>query len=287
MCKSKLIFRCLLEKLNKNCIFSVNNKLVKQVDGCPMGGAISVIMSGIHKNRMEKERVVPLKPKFYKRYVDGTIAIRKTNTDIDELFQNMNSHHPNIILTVETNPTRFLDTAFSKSLDGSVTTNVFHKPGKLPTFWSSQIPKGYKQNNIQGDLHCAFKGASDFDAKVQTITVKYLEVGYPIDFINSVINDFKNSKEEEKLIIPEWLFDRRKKVLFTLPYCLSNERDLKRFIDKIKSFTNGKLKFVVLWSTRNIKSLFPLKDRVKHLSCVIYEGKCLCGRLYIGETIRN
>ena len=79
MCKSKLIFHCLLEKLNKNCIFSVNNKLVKQVDGCPMGGAISVIMSGIHKNRMEKERVVPLKPKFYKHYVDGTIAIRKKN----------------------------------------------------------------------------------------------------------------------------------------------------------------------------------------------------------------
>ena len=46
----------------------------------------------------------------------------------------MNSHRPNIKLTVETNPTRFLDTAFSKNLDGSVTTNVFHKPGKLPTF---------------------------------------------------------------------------------------------------------------------------------------------------------
>ena len=32
---------------------------------------------------------------------------------------------------------------------------------------------------------------------------------------------------------------------------------------------------------------FPLKNRVKHLSCVIYEGKCSCGRWYIGETIRN
>ena len=33
--------------------------------------------------------------------------------------------------------------------------------------------------------------------------------------------------------------------------------------------------------------LFPLKDQVKHLSCVIYEGKCSCGRRYVGETIRN
>ena len=58
-------------------------------------------------------------------------------------------------------------------------------------------------------------------------------------------------------------------------------------IDKTERFTNGKLKFIVLWSTRNIKSLFPLKDQVKHLSSVIYEGKCSCGIRYIGETIRN
>ena len=109
-----------------------------------MGGAISVIMSGIHMNRLEKEPVMPLKPKFYKRYVDDTITKRKKNTNFDELFQNMNSPHPNIKLTVETNPTRFLDTAFSKNLDGSITTNAFCKPGKLPTFWNSQMPKRYK-----------------------------------------------------------------------------------------------------------------------------------------------
>ena len=163
-----------------------------------MGGAISVIMSGIHMNSMEKERVVPLKLKFYKRYVDDTITERKENTDIDELSQNMNSHHPNIKLTVETNSTRFLDTSFSKNLDDSVTTKVFWISGNFPTFWNSQIPKRYKWNNIRVDLHRAFKIASDFDAEVQTITLKYLEVGYPIGFIKSVINDFKNSKEEEQ-----------------------------------------------------------------------------------------
>ena len=56
-----------------------------------MGGTISVIMSGIHLNRLEKERVMLLKPKFYKRFVNKTTTKRKKNTDIDELFQNMNS----------------------------------------------------------------------------------------------------------------------------------------------------------------------------------------------------
>ena len=48
---------------------------------------------------------------------------------------------------------------------------------------------------------------------------------------------------------------------------------------------------IVLWSTRNIKSLFPLKDKVVHQiyeeTWVIYEGKCSCGLSYIGETKRN
>ena len=78
-------------------------------------------------------------------------------------------------------------------------------------------------------MHRTFKNGSDFGAEVQKIAQKYLEAGYLISFIQSVINDFKNSKEEEQLIIPEWLFDQRKKVLFKLPYCPSNERDVKRF----------------------------------------------------------
>ena len=53
MCKSKLVFRQLLEKLTQNCVFSVSNKLVKQVDGCLIGRAISVIILGIHMNRLE------------------------------------------------------------------------------------------------------------------------------------------------------------------------------------------------------------------------------------------
>ena len=41
-CK-KSIFKKLLLKLTKECIFSENNRLVKQINGCPMGGPISSI----------------------------------------------------------------------------------------------------------------------------------------------------------------------------------------------------------------------------------------------------
>ena len=35
------------------------------------------------------------------------------------------------------------------------------------------------------------------------------------------------------------------------------------------------------------KSLIMIKDKVSHLSCVIYEGNCSCGSYYIGRTVRN
>ena len=41
------------------------------------------------------------------------------------------------------------------------------------------------------------------------------------------------------------------------------------------------------WVTRKIKSLFKIRDNVKHLSCVFYQGICSCGNNYINETIRN
>ena len=109
MCESKLIFNGpLLDKLTKNCVLSMNDKLVKQIEGCPMGGAISVIMSGIHMKRMETDCVAPLNQKLYKRYVDDKRTKRMKNTWNDKLFANTNSHHKNIKITVETNQSDFL-----------------------------------------------------------------------------------------------------------------------------------------------------------------------------------
>ena len=43
----------------------------------------------------------------------------------------------------------------------------------------------------------------------------------------------------------------------------------------------------MIWNTREIQSLFNNKDKVQHLSCVIYKGVSSCGADYIGERIRN
>ena len=107
LCK-QTIFKKLLFKLTKGCVFTVTEKLLRQVDGCPMGGPMSVVFSDIFMCKMEFDVVVPAKSIFYKRYVDDMYVRRKKN-DVDKLFEQLNSKE-NIKLTLEVNLTKFLDT---------------------------------------------------------------------------------------------------------------------------------------------------------------------------------
>ena len=99
LCK-KSIFKKLLIKLTKESVFSANNCLIKQIDGCPMGDPISMVFSDIYMCKMEQDIVKPLKPIFYKCYVDDTYVKRKCS-EADTLFDALNSYHPNIKCTLE------------------------------------------------------------------------------------------------------------------------------------------------------------------------------------------
>ena len=80
-----------------------------------------MIMSNIFMTKLELDVVVPHNPQFYKRYIDDMITRRKKNVP-DLLFQKMSSYHPNINLTVELNPEKFLDTRLLIISIGAVTT---------------------------------------------------------------------------------------------------------------------------------------------------------------------
>ena len=89
------------------------------------------------------------------------------------------------------------------------------------------------------------------------------------------------------MLIPKWLFGETKLVVIRLLFATRNEKFSKRFTSKLQTFTNGKVRFNIIWNTHKIQSLFNNKDKVQHLSCVIYKGVYSCGADYIGETICN
>ena len=84
-----------------------------------------------------------------------------------------------------------------------------------------------------------------------------------------------------------WKKKHEKTIYIRIPFCQSNEHYALKFIRKLESFTKEKYSFVIIWKTRNIRALFNLKDKASHVSSVVYEGKCNCGKNYIGETGRN
>ena len=72
-----------------------------------MGGPLSVTFSDIYMVKMEND-VIPSKPIFYGRFVADIYSKWKLGDNV--LFDQLNSYHPNIKLTIEVNPSKFLDT---------------------------------------------------------------------------------------------------------------------------------------------------------------------------------
>ena len=107
-CEKRLHFKRLLERLTGECIFSVNGRLMKQIDGCQMGGPLSGRFADIFMNRLERDVVIPRNPPLYCRFVDDQYNRRKKNVP-DELFTALNSYHRNLRFTIEENPDHFLD----------------------------------------------------------------------------------------------------------------------------------------------------------------------------------
>ena len=84
------------------------------------------------------------------------------------------------------------------------------------------------------------------------------------------------------IIITEWLFGERKLIILRPPFSVSNKKFTKSLIKKLVIITNNRCKFNIVWNTRNIRSLFLIKDKVKQYSCVVYKSNCSCSENYVG-----
>ena len=98
-------------KLATKCTFKFNSRVLKQVDGCTIGGQLFVTFSEIYMVKMENDFAIPL-----------------------------NNYHPNIKLTIEIKPSKFLDTKLT-NINGAYIFNTYHKDTKLPSPWTSKILK--------------------------------------------------------------------------------------------------------------------------------------------------
>ena len=168
------------------------------------------------------------------------------------MFHRLNSYHPNIKVTIEVNPSKFLDTKHT-NVNGTYKFNVYRKNKKLLSPRTSKTPKRYKRNTVNGDLHRSKRISSKFDEEIPLIKEKFIKAGYPLHFINSIVNEFQKGEEcgDESFIIPVSLFEIAKPLIFVeIPYCELNKIKSKHFLKKFRKFTNNIFRMVITWKTR-------------------------------------
>ena len=84
----------------------------------------------------------------------------------------MNKYHPNINLTIEINPKKFLDTQVITK-NGKIESAIYRKSAKLPVPWSSNIPKRYRRNEIKTYVVKTYIVLNEF---LQTLIRKFIEL---------------------------------------------------------------------------------------------------------------
>ena len=138
------------------------------------------------------------------------------------------------------------------------------------------------------ETYRSWRISSNFYHEKNQIRSKFTSAGYPMRFVNSVRNDF-GSKEHDPMI-PNYLFkdiESKHIVLIDIPFCNENERVSKQLLKKLKAFTKEKYDFRIVWKTKKVRQLFPLKEKNSYPLCKTYEGVCSCKKNYIGGTKRN
>ena len=116
-----MIFKRLLLKLATESTYIFHSQFYKQTDGCTMGGPLFVIFTIIYLSKLEKDQIVPLKPKCQRRFVDNLIIRRLKLNNIPEKIK----------FTIETNPQKFLDTRLLL-INDIITTEIYRKAIKIP-----------------------------------------------------------------------------------------------------------------------------------------------------------
>lgn len=136
-----------------------------QKDGVPMGGCVSPTLANIflllHEQNWIKNWSLQFQPVHYRRYVDDTIILFKSQSHITKFFNYLKRQHYQVKVTHETetdNKLPFLDVLVKMNNNG-FTTSLFRKRTftNLGIKYNSAISSSFKLNLVQCFVHRAIK----------------------------------------------------------------------------------------------------------------------------------
>ena len=292
-------FKNLLELSVLDTNFIFDGKLFQQIDGMAMGSPLGPTFANIFMCHLE-ERIFSdcpeeFKPKYYRRFVDDTFALFR-NLDEAHMFLNfINSLHPNIQFTVETEQEEslsFLDITVNRT-NNRFSTGVYRKStftGLGLNFYSYCSFK-FKLNSCKTLLHRAYNVCSDwvsFHSEISFLTDYFAKNCYPPSILSHSIKKFLDNVFKPRTT---YCTVPKKQVYVSLPYMgnlsMSVEKELNSCLTRLYPYVN----FIFIFKNPFILgNLFRFKDTIPKLfhSGIVYKFDCPRCNLgtYIGCSTR-
>ena len=294
-------FSTLLKLAVEDSYFSFDNNLYRQIDGMSMGSPLGPLFANIFLAHYESDWILnsPIKPIFYRRYVDDTLWLLPPDSDIQSLMNYMNSRHANMRFTYEVesnNCIHFIGLTIThhSAVDNThrYLTCVYRKPTSTSLFmnFNSFVPLIYRLSVFKCLVYRALRLCSTwnlFHLEINCLRSMLLRNGYPswlLDrFIKFSVSNFLN---------PNVKFGPHKDRLYIgLPFLGKSTDGLRKSIKEIcKQFIPHKDIIIYFKPGRRISNFFRIKDvtPLELRSRVIYEFTCTgCHSSYIGQTSRH
>jgi hypothetical protein len=265
-----------------------------------MGGCVSPTLADIflsfQETRCLENCPLQFKHVLYRRYVDDTFLLFRSESHVNQLVNYLNSQHLSISFTHEVEHNSclsFLDVNVEK-LENSFSTGVFRKPTftGLGLKFDSAVSLSYKIGLISCLFHRAYKICSSYLSL--TTELEFLERffsrnGYPHNLVCNILRKKVNSLYNKLPVISSV---PRKKLYFCFPYIgfRTNSLIKKQWADVIRNYYPYLDVKIIFRYRFNIGSFFWVRDRVplRMLSNVVYLYQCSqCEATYCGETSRH
>ena len=274
--------------------------MYKQVDGVAMGSPLGPTLANVFMCHMEKKWLSQcpedFKPVMYKRYVDDTFLLFKSDSHVNLFLNYLNSRHPNISFTCDSEINQilpFLDIKIKRDSE-KFTTSIYRKPtftGLMSKFYDFS-PKDYKVNLIATLVCRAYRICSDyfaFDNEISTLKTVLQGNGYPLQFIErnvgQILVKLRAPFESGEVLN----FDVPKHILYFTTYYLGDVS--KIMAGEVKSILQEhfpQIHLRVLYKSCNtVGNHFSYKDKIPEecVSNLIYKYTCdSCKAFYIGKT---
>ena len=161
----------LLSFCPKTTQFAYNGNYFQQVFGTAMGSPVSAVIANMVMGDVEQRALAtsPVKPFFWKRYVDDVISAVSGN-EAERLLSHLNSVEPSIQFTLEREKDRhlpFLDLNVSRGIQGNLETRVYRKPTRTDKYlaFDSHHPICHKKSVAKTLLRRADCLPSSLDSK--------------------------------------------------------------------------------------------------------------------------